>query len=131
MHLHTVLHVLGRLLVLLAIVLLFPLGTAVVFGDGHQALEFVSAGEEPEVIVLDLRMPGLDGLEVLRRIRRDHPSIQVIVVTGHGDEEDEREVRRLGAFDYLQKPVAINKLAERINAASEKAKAESDTDEAE
>lgn len=85
--------------------------------DGHQALAAVEA-EEPEVMILDLKMPGIDGLEVLRRVRKDHPNIRVIVVTGHGSEEDERTARSLGAFDYLHKPVDITTLAEKINQAS-------------
>ncbi len=88
--------------------------------DGHQALAAVKA-EEPAVMILDLKMPGIDGLEVLRRVKREHPNIQVIVVTGHGSEDDERTARDLGAFDYLHKPVDITTLAERINQASEAA----------
>ncbi len=89
--------------------------------DGQSALAAVAA-EEPEVMILDLKMPGIDGLEVLRRVKIDHPDIQVIVVTGHGSEEDEHTARALGAFDYLHKPVDISTLAERINAASEAAR---------
>jgi len=85
--------------------------------DGHQALAAVAV-EEPEVMILDLKMPGIDGIEVLRRVKREHPNIQVIVVTGHGSEEDERTARQLGAFDYLHKPVDIVTLAEKINQAS-------------
>jgi two-component system response regulator CpxR len=88
--------------------------------DGHQALAAVEV-EEPEVMILDLKMPGIDGLEVLRRVKREHPNIQVIVVTGHGSEEDERTARQLGAFDYLHKPVDIATLAAKINEASEAA----------
>lgn len=89
--------------------------------DGIQALAFLEAEDEPSVIVLDLRMPGLDGIEVLRRVRKDYPAISVIVVTAHGTVDDERTVRDLGAFDYMQKPVNVNNLAERIKAAAEHA----------
>jgi two-component system, OmpR family, response regulator CpxR len=85
--------------------------------DGHQALAAVKE-EEPAVMILDLKMPGINGLEVLRRVKADHPNIQVIVVTGHGSEDDERTARDLGAFDYLHKPVDISTLAEKINQAS-------------
>jgi len=84
--------------------------------DGRQALDSVKT-EEPAVIVLDLRMPGMDGIDVLKRIRRDHPRVHVIVVTGHGTEEDEEQARALGAFDYLRKPVDITTLAARITEA--------------
>ena len=93
--------------------------------DGQQALDAVKTAE-PEVMILDLKMPGIDGIEVLRRIKRDHPNVQVIVVTGHGSEQDEKLVRELGAFDYLQKPVDINTLAEKIREASKAAKTTSD-----
>ncbi len=89
--------------------------------NGDQALDFVKS-EEPEVMVLDLRMPGIDGIEVLRQVKKHHPNVEVIVITGHGGDEDERIARQLGAFDYLLKPVDIKMLAERIKAASQKAK---------
>lgn len=84
--------------------------------SGEQALEFVG-DEEPDVMVLDLKMPGIDGMEVLRRVRRNHPDIQVIIHTGHGNDFDEAEAWSLGVFDYLKKPVDIDLLVERINAA--------------
>jgi len=74
--------------------------------DGEQALQMVP-DHLPDVMVLDLRMPGIDGLEVLRRVKRAHPEVEVIILTGHGSENDEGVARRLGAFDYLQKPVDI------------------------
>jgi DNA-binding NtrC family response regulator len=77
--------------------------------DGEQALQRVE-DDIPDVMVLDLKMPGIDGLEVLRRVRKAYPQIPVVILTGHGSEKDEAEARRLGAFDYLQKPVDIEKL---------------------
>ncbi|MBW2525401.1 MAG: response regulator [Deltaproteobacteria bacterium] len=91
--------------------------------DGEQALSAV-AQEEPEVMVLDLRMPGMDGMEVLRRVKRDHPNIEVIIVTGHGTEKDERMATELGAFAYLKKPVNIDVLAKTMKQASSKARGE-------
>lgn len=84
--------------------------------SGSQALEFVRA-EEPDVMLLDLRMPGVDGMEVLRRVRKDHPSVRVIVHTGHGNDLDEIEAWQLGVFDYLRKPVDMDLLVQRILAA--------------
>jgi len=84
--------------------------------DGQEALQAV-AREAPEVMVLDLRMPGLDGLEVLRRVRRSHPQVQVIVLTGHGSDRDEQQARRLGAFEFLQKPVDIEDLVRTVKQA--------------
>jgi DNA-binding response OmpR family regulator len=71
----------------------------------------------PDVMVLDLKMPGIDGLEVLRRVKKRYPQVQVIIVTGHGSERDEAAARRLGAFDHLQKPVDINELVRIIESA--------------
>ena len=96
--------------------------------DGSAALDMLEEGE-PEVMVLDLRMPGIDGIEVLERVKRDHPRIEVIVVTGHGSEKDERLIRELGAFEYLEKPVDINTLAATIKLARAKARGEDDGDE--
>ncbi len=91
------------------------LGADIAF-DGEQALELVS-NEIPDVMVLDLRMPGIDGMEVLRRVKKEYPDVQVIILTGHGSEKDEQEARRLGAFDYLQKPVDIDTLVGKIRKA--------------
>lgn len=83
---------------------------------GEQALGFI-AENEPDVMVLDLKMPGMDGMEVLRRIKKKYPSIQVIILTGHGTDKDKEEAKRVGIFDYIQKPVDINMLAQKIKAA--------------
>ncbi|MDH3327953.1 MAG: response regulator [Desulfobulbaceae bacterium] len=83
---------------------------------GQQALDFVDENE-PDVMILDLKMPGIDGMEVLRRIKKKYPRIQVIILTGHGTDKDEDEARRIGVFDYLQKPADIETLAQKIKAA--------------
>jgi DNA-binding response OmpR family regulator len=84
--------------------------------DGEQALKKME-DEIPDVVVLDLKMPGIDGMEVLRRIRKAYPKVQVIMLTGHGSEKDEEEARKLGAFEYLEKPVEIDKLMKKIKKA--------------
>jgi DNA-binding NtrC family response regulator len=84
--------------------------------DGQQALQMLE-DEVPDVMVLDLRMPGIDGLEVLRRAKKMYPQMEVIIMTGHGSDKDEAEARRLGAFDYLYKPVDINRLMEVVREA--------------
>ncbi len=90
----------------------------VVFG-AEEALTYVNTNE-PDVMVLDLNMPGLGGLEVLKRIKKDHPSVEVIIVTGHGEENTEEAAINLGAFAYLKKPVDINILSKKIEEASQK-----------
>jgi DNA-binding NtrC family response regulator len=81
--------------------------------SGQQALEMLE-NDVPDVMVLDLRMPGIDGMEVLRRVKKTFPEIEVIIMTGHGSDQDEEEARRLGAFDYLRKPVDIEHLMETV-----------------
>lgn len=84
--------------------------------NGDQALKIL-AEEMPDVMVLDLKMPGIDGLEVLRQVKKNYPQLLVIILTGHGSEKVEEEARRLGAFDYLEKPTEIDKLVETIKKA--------------
>lgn len=84
--------------------------------DGEQALSYIKK-TEPDVIVLDLKMPGLYGIEVLREIKKFNENIQVIVLTGHGTEKDEEEARKLGGFDFLRKPADIDLLVAKIKEA--------------
>jgi CheY-like chemotaxis protein len=84
--------------------------------DGEQALAMV-ASDEPEVMVLDLKMPGIDGMEVLRRVKRTNPRTEVIILTGHGSDREEVLAAELGAFAYLRKPVDIEVLTETMKAA--------------
>ncbi len=84
--------------------------------DGEEALKRMD-DDLPDVVVLDLKMPGIDGMEVLRRIRKAYPNVQVIMLTGHGSDKDEKEARKLGAFEYLQKPVEIETLMKKIKKA--------------
>jgi DNA-binding response OmpR family regulator len=71
-----------------------------------------------EVVILDLMMPGLGGLEVLKQIKSAHPNTQVILLTGHGATKEGIEGMRLGAFDYLIKPVDIEEMLEKMKAAA-------------
>lgn len=87
--------------------------------DGESALELVHR-DEPEVMILDLKMPGIDGIEVLRKVKETQPDIEVIILTGHGSEKDRETCMGLGAFAYLQKPVDIDALGETLKRANEK-----------
>jgi DNA-binding NtrC family response regulator len=71
-----------------------------------------------DVVVMDVRMPGLGGLDVIRRIKQTQPNLAVVLISGHGSREDLDEGRRLGAFDYLQKPVEIDDLVDIIQRAA-------------
>ncbi len=85
--------------------------------------------EEPEVIILDLKMPGIDGFEVLRRVKAGHPETEIIILTGHGSDTEERLAFELGAFAYLRKPVDINVLIETMQAAHRKTAGANKVDE--
>ncbi len=87
-----------------------------VASDGEEALRLVEENP-PEVVVLDLMMPGLGGVEVLQRIKRRHPGVQVILLTGHGSTRSGIEGMKLGAFDYLMKPLSIEELIEKMRKA--------------
>jgi two-component system response regulator CpxR len=84
--------------------------------DGEEALSFAFK-DQPEVMVLDLKMPGIDGIEVLRRIKKDHPSTEVIILTGHGSDQERDLALQLGAFAYLEKPVDVDVLARTMKEA--------------
>lgn len=83
---------------------------------GEDALRMIRENP-PDVIVLDLKMPGIGGLEVLRRVKERSPHIQVVILTGHGSERDREAGERLGAFRQLQKPVDIDELIRTMNEA--------------
>jgi signal transduction histidine kinase len=84
--------------------------------SGLEALEILDR-EPVDVVVLDVRMPGMDGIETLRRIKDRHPQVQVVMLTGHADLESSIEGMRFGFFDYLTKPVKLAQLMEKIDEA--------------
>ena len=87
--------------------------------NGEEALASL-VDKEFEVVILDVMMPGLGGLEVLRQIKSTHPNTQVILLTGHGSTREGIEGMRLGAFDYLIKPVDIEEMLEKMKEAASK-----------
>ena len=74
------------------------------------------------MMVLDLRMPGIDGIEVLRRAKKRNPDVQVVVLTGHGTNKDEAMAKKLGAVAYMSKPVDIDRLVGALHKAWKKIK---------
>jgi CheY-like chemotaxis protein len=102
--------------------LMRDMGSAVAY-DGESALQLIKE-DEPDVMILDLRMPGIDGIEVLRRVKKTNPEVEVIILTGHGSEADREICMNLGAFAYLQKPVDIDELSKTIKRANEKIRQE-------
>ncbi len=87
--------------------------------DGKQALEFLD-NDVPDVMVLDLKMPGMGGVEVLRKAKADNPEVEIIILTGHGSEEDKKNCLELGAYAYIHKPVDISELTVLIDKAHKK-----------
>ncbi len=84
--------------------------------DGAQALES-AARQRPDLVVLDLMLPGIDGLEVMRRLReQDHQRVAVILLTAKGDESDRVIGLRVGADDYVVKPFSPAELVARVDA---------------
>ena len=88
----------------------------IVAHDGEQALAKLKK-DEPDVIVLDLNMPGMHGMDVLREIKKVCPDTQVIILTGHGTDKEEEEATKLGGFGFLKKPTDIETLEDKIKAA--------------
>lgn len=88
----------------------------VIATDGDDALRIIST-ERPPVVVLDVMMPGIGGLDVLQQIKKSYPRIQVILLTGRGSTNDGIKGMRLGAFDYMMKPVKIEELIQKMNEA--------------
>jgi DNA-binding NtrC family response regulator len=74
----------------------------------------------PDVVLLDLRIPGMDGLEILSNIKKFDPSIEVLMLTGHGDRESVQKGMQTGALEYIMKPIDIDELTSKINRAMKK-----------
>jgi two-component system, OmpR family, response regulator len=84
--------------------------------SGYLALEALDRSS-PDVIILDVRMPGMDGIETLREIKKRKPLTEVIMLTGHASVESGIQGMQLGAFDYLMKPIALDELLEKVRQA--------------
>lgn len=89
-------------------------------GSGREAIEFLEENSV-DVVVLDVKMPGMDGLETLKEIRKRHPKVEVIMLTGHGSVKTGIEGMCLGAYDYVLKPFNIEELLTKIRGAWERA----------
>ena len=87
--------------------------------SGPQALEMLDA-KDFDVVVLDVKMPGMDGIETLRQIKHKKPLVEVIMLTGHASVESGIQGMQLGAFDYVLKPVALDDLMDKLRQAHER-----------
>ncbi len=87
--------------------------------SGEQAIAEAKQ-QDYDAIVVDLSMPGIDGLETLKRIKADNPNAEIIMLTGHGSVQSGVEAMKLGAGDFLQKPVELSELMSKIGEAKDK-----------
>jgi len=82
--------------------------------NGYEALKIIDT-EFPDLVLLDIWMPGIDGIETLKEIKKSNPYIQVIIISGHGTIETAVKATKLGAFDLIEKPLSIDKIIVAIN----------------
>jgi len=92
---------------------------AAVAHDGQSALSVIE-NDDPEVMIIDLKMPDITGMEILKKVKKTRPEIEIIVLTGHGSDVDKDVCMNIGAFAYFQKPVEIEALNDVIQKAHEK-----------
>ncbi|RTZ98173.1 MAG: response regulator [Deltaproteobacteria bacterium] len=95
---------------------------AAVAPNGREALSLIER-DPPEVMVIDLKMPDISGMELLKKVKRTWSEIEVVVLTGHGSDADRETCLNMGAFAYLQKPVEIEELNKMIHQAHRKIQA--------
>lgn len=87
--------------------------------SGKEALE-VLARVPIDVVILDIRMPGMDGIDTLKQMKITHPLVEVILLTGHGSTETAVEGMKLGAFDYLMKPAEFEEIQLKVEKARQR-----------
>jgi DNA-binding NtrC family response regulator len=73
-----------------------------------------------EVVILDVKMPGMDGIETLKQIKSKHPLVEVVMLTGHATVESAIDGMKLGAFDYLMKPCDMDQLIAKVTQAAQR-----------
>jgi DNA-binding NtrC family response regulator len=92
--------------------------------SGPEALGLLDKKPSIEVVILDVKMPGMDGIETLREVKRKHPLVEVIMLTGHATIESAIEGMKLGAFDYLMKPSDMDLLLVKVQQAASRKRAQ-------
>jgi DNA-binding NtrC family response regulator len=88
--------------------------------SGEEALEVLDENKNVEVVILDVKMPGMDGIETLAEIKRKNPLIEVMMLSGHADVESAIDGMKQGAFDYLMKPVDMDQIITKVTEAATK-----------
>nr|WP_319494482.1 sigma-54 dependent transcriptional regulator [uncultured Desulfobacter sp.] len=82
--------------------------------NGYEALKKIDS-HSPDIVLLDIWMPGMDGIDTLKEIKQHHPTLPVVMITGHGSIESAVDATKSGAFDFLEKPLSIDKVILTIN----------------
>ena len=88
--------------------------------SGKEALEVLDKNRNTDVVILDVKMPGMDGIETLGEIKKAYPLTEVVMLTGHGTIESAIEGMKRGAYDYLLKPCDIDQLMRKVGEATQK-----------
>ena len=88
--------------------------------SGQEALDKLDINRNLDVVILDVKMPGMDGIDALKEIKKSQPLVEVIMLTGHATVETAIEGMKIGAYDYLMKPCEIEKLMEKVEEATKR-----------
>ena len=88
--------------------------------SGEEALQVLARHQDIEVVILDVKMPGMDGIETLAEIKKKHPLVEVIMLSGHADVESAIDGMKQGAFDYLMKPCDMDQIIAKVTEAAAK-----------
>lgn len=88
--------------------------------SGEESLEILSKNQNLDVVILDVKMPGMDGIDTLKEIKKRYPLAEVVMLTGHATVESAIEGMKQGAFDYLMKPCEIEDLLKKVEEATQK-----------
>ena len=88
--------------------------------SGDEALKKLESNRMIDVVILDVKMPGMDGIDTLKEIKKKFPLLEVIMLTGHATVESAIDGMKLGAFDYLMKPCEMDQLLDKIGEAKDK-----------
>ena len=88
--------------------------------SGQEALQILETNQDTEVVILDVKMPEMDGIETLAEIKKRYPLAEVIMLSGHADVESAIEGMKQGAFDYLMKPCEMDNIMAKVTEAAEK-----------
>jgi DNA-binding NtrC family response regulator len=94
--------------------------------SGEEGLGKLQTSPEVDVVLLDVKMPGMDGITALKNIKSRHPIVEVIMLTGHATVESAIEGMKLGAYDFLMKPCEVDELLAKVEEATSKKRAHQD-----